>query len=613
MIWKPWLSTHRGHAAIVVVALLLTAPALGTGLVADDLFHELMLRTDPGVGENLSRPFDLFAFATGDISANHRLMDEGVFPWWTDPTVKLAFWRPLTCLTHLLDHQLGAHNAFLMHLQSMIWFAVLLLGVASLYRRLLVPAWVAGLALLLYAIDDARAPAVAWVANRNALVSMAFAVPALVFHVKWRRDGDRRARWLAPALLGMGLLGGETALAVVGYLVAYACCLDRGNARERVLSLLPYAFVLLLWQVGYTWTGHGVAGSGVYVDPARAPLAFLRVTTVRMPLLLSAALLGPWADLWEPLALYGKSLTPWLFGWSTVVVGVFAVLILPLAKRDRVTRFFAIGCVLSTVPMCSTFVHDRLLMVPCLGSMALVARLIAAWISEARQHRRARSVGVGVLALAHLMIAPLFLPVRSYAAVGESRRLLSRAYDSIASDATISNKTVVLVNPPFDPFASYFPLARQVERRPRPKHLRWLATGATALRIERTDDRTLLVEAESGWLSTTSERMLRNPETASARAGDRVDLTDVSFEVVRVSDRRPRQIRVRFDVPLEDAGLVWLQWSHDERGYVPFRPPAVGANVEIAAVDMRRALSFMTGGARAGATRDAVQGGAASP
>jgi hypothetical protein len=592
------LSTARGRTATVIVALLLASPAIGTGLVADDFLHELMLNPDPGIQGLLHRPFDLFAFATGDVAANHRLMDEGVFPWWTDPTVALSFWRPLTCLTHLLDHWLWAQSTVLMHLQSLVWFALALIGVACVYRRLLVPSWVAGLALLLYAIDDARAPAVAWVANRNALVSMALATPALVFHDRWRRDGDRRARWLGPVMLALGLLGGETACAVAGYLVAYAACLDRARVRERLLSLVPYAFVVLAWRLFYAWTGHGVAGSGVYLDLARDPMGFLRAAAVRLPLLLSAAFVGPWAELWESLGLWAPALQPWMLGWSVLVIVMVALVVLPVAKKDPVTRFFAVGCVLASLPMCSTFVHDRLLMVPCLGSMAVVARVFASWIEAPGARRLVRTAAVGLLAIVHLIVGPLLAPVRAYAAVGESGRLLKHAYDSIPSDPSVARQTVVLVNPPFDPFASYFPLSRQAEKRPRPAHLRWLATGATPLRIERTDERTLLIEAKRGWLSTTSERMLRNPERAPAQVGDVVNLSDVSFEVTRISDRRPHTIRVRFAMPLGDSRLVWLQWDGDTRGYIPFLPPPVGSSVEIAPVDMWRALSPLSDRAR---------------
>jgi hypothetical protein len=614
---------------MVILALLLTAPALSTGLVADDLFHELMLRPDPGIQGIVHRPFDLFAFATGDAAANHQLMDEGVFPWWADPTVALSFWRPLTCFTHLLDHWLWAQSTVLMHLQSLVWFALVLLGVACVYRRLLVPPWVAGLALLLYAVDDARAPAVAWVANRNALVSMALATPALVFHDRWRRNSDRRARWLGPVMLALGLLGGETAFAVAGYLVAYAACLDRGQVRERLLSLVPYALVVLAWRLLYAWTGHGVAGSGVYLDLARDPVGFVYAAAVRLPLLLSAALVGPWADLWEPLGLWAPGLKPWVLGWSVLVVALVAFVVLPVAKKDPVTRFFAVGCVLASIPMCSTFVHDRLLMVPCLGSMAVVACVLASWIEAPRSRllgkgpskgpsypplasaagpspsaltRLVRTAVVGVLAVVHLIVGPLLAPVRAYAAVGESGPLLKHAYDSIPSDAGIAQRTVVLVNPPFDPFASYFPLSRQAEKRPRPEHLRWLATGATPLRIERTDEQTLLIEAKRGWLSTTSERMLRNPDTAPAQVGDVVNLSDVSFEVTHVIDRRPHAIRVRFGMPLGDSRLLWLQWDRDTRGYIPFLPPPVGSSVEVDPVDMWQALAPLSGRARGGPT-----------
>jgi hypothetical protein len=203
-----------------------------------------------------------------------------------------------------------------------------------------------------------------------------------------------------------------------------------------------------------------------------------------------------------------------------------------------------------------------------------------------------------VLVIVHLVIGPLLLPVRAYAAVGKSGPLLKHAYDSIPSDPGVARRTVVLVNPPFDPFASYFPLVRQVEKRPRPHLLRWLATGATPLRIERTDERTLLIAAKCGWLSTTSERMLRNPDSAPAKVGNVVNLSDVSIEILHVIDLRPDVIKVRFAMPLEDTRWVWLQWDRDTRGFVPFLPPPVGSSVEVEPVDMWRALSPIAAAAK---------------
>ena len=76
---------------------------------------------------------------------------------------------------------------------------------AVLYRRLFGregrgALWAAGLAALLYALDDAHSLSTAYLANRNALLATFFGLLSLYCHVRWRDDGraaPRRARVLS--------------------------------------------------------------------------------------------------------------------------------------------------------------------------------------------------------------------------------------------------------------------------------------------------------------------------------------------------------------------------------------------------------------------------------
>jgi hypothetical protein len=243
------------------------------------------------------------------------------------------------------------------------------------YRRFIGPSWVAGLALLLFAVDDAHGPAVGWVADRNAIIALAVAIPVLLFHDRWRRDGWKAGAWLGPLFLGVALLTGESALAICAYLAAYALHLDRSSWRARLASLVPYVVVVVGWRVVYKSLGYGVSGSGVYIDPAREPLAFLAALPMRLPLLLLGQLGVPSSDF--------ASLYPFIAPWLPAVMAVVAVCalaflayaMLPLLKRDPVARFFATGLVLAAIPVCATFPGDRLLLFVGIGAMGLVAQL----------------------------------------------------------------------------------------------------------------------------------------------------------------------------------------------------------------------------------------------
>ena len=88
--WNVITERLRAPWLIVGVALLLASPSLFTGLCADDFIHQLLMRKDPGIAGFAFRPLDLFAFANGDPSRTHQLIDAGMYPWWTDPGVVLA-------------------------------------------------------------------------------------------------------------------------------------------------------------------------------------------------------------------------------------------------------------------------------------------------------------------------------------------------------------------------------------------------------------------------------------------------------------------------------------------------------------------------------------------
>ena len=132
-------------------------------------------------------------------------------------------------------------------------------------------AWTAGLAALLFAIDDAHGLPAGWLANRNALIATLFGMLALLFHDKWRREKWSWLTLLGPAFLLLGLLSGEFALGVVGYLVAYQIVLDSESWRQRVRAFLPYAFVACLWLAVYSLQGYRTWGSGFNVDPTSEP------------------------------------------------------------------------------------------------------------------------------------------------------------------------------------------------------------------------------------------------------------------------------------------------------------------------------------------------------
>ena len=576
---KIWLSKRSTIPWLIALAMLLTASSLSGGLAADDFLHAVVFR-DLSVPRPMSGPLDIFRFASGDPQNARALMDIGQFPWTADPTTRFAFFRPLAALTHGLDYVLWPSSPWAMHAQNMLWFAAALTCVAFVYRRLLGGTWVAGLALLLFAVDDTHGPTVGWIANRNSLIAMALGVPVLLLHTRTRRDGWAAGRWIAPLLFVVALLAGESALAIVAYLFAYAVHLDRGSLRERVVSLLPYAGVLVAWRAVYTHLGYGVSGSGLYLDPGHQPFEFVLAVARRLPFLLLGQFAVPrsdWAQTYEYVAPTGLA---WMLAYAALALALLGAAMYRVWRRDPVARFFATGLVLAAVPVCGAFMSDRLLLFVGVGAMGLVAKLVEGALSFGERTASA------FLLFVHLGLGPPLLALRAH--FNDYQVWIDAADKTIPRSADVTTKTVVIVNPPNDLFFCYVPAVRAVRGEPAPARIRGLADVVTRVDVTRIDERTLRVRPSEGFLGHEPERMLRGA-VRSLKVGSVVETPGMTVTVSALtSDGRPAEALFRFDEPLEAPSLRWLSWTRE--GFAPWTPPPVGEVVHLPAHDVRRAV-----------------------
>ncbi len=570
------LASPRIAGIVAAIAIVLTLPAAWTGLALDDHFHAMRARgADP-----TASPFDLFNFASGEPGCLTHLIDQGVLPWFSSSGLKLAFWRPVSSFMHWVDYNYLGAWPWLMHLESLCWYAVLVALAAKLYRRLITTPWVAGLAALLYAVDDAHGLPVGWIANRNAVTAAAFGMAALVSHDRWRRDGWRAGIVVGPCFLALGLLSAEAALATTAYLAAYVLFVDRAALARRIASLAPYGVVLALWQIGYRSLGYGASGSAFYLDPVREPRLYSASLAKRGVALLVAQFLTPPSDLWA-----------WLSPGSTIIVMVFALAILawvgwvlaPLIARDRTARFFLTGLVLAVLPVCATFPSDRLLIFIGFGAMGLVAQVLGAltdgatWMPRARRYVVPARVLGGVWLVGHLVLSAMFLPVSAYAPrVPEAMVEAATAQLTLGPD--LRTKDLIVVNTPDLLRAMYgFVIPRGANSQPR--HARFLSVTFGSAVVERTDAQTLTVKPREGYLHDMSSGLVHS-EAFPMHRGQRVEMSGMTAEVIEMNaEGRPAAVSFRFTRPLEDPQLRFVSW--DGKRYVDFVPPVAGASVVV--------------------------------
>ena len=546
----------------------------------DDYLHKLLMIGSDSPIRPLDSPIDMFNFFDGDPDRTAEIMDYGFFPWWTYKGIKGEFWRPLASITHWLDYILWPDIPLLMHVQSVLWYGILAAAVAFLYRRFISITWIAGLAALLYAIDDAHGMPVGFLANRNAVMATLFGVLTIIVHDKWRRGNFRIGLVVGPALLVASLLSAEAGISTCAYLFAHAVFIDRGTLRRRFAAMIPYLAVVVIWRFLWTYLGYGVENMGAYIDPLSEPLSYIAAVKNRAPFLL----LGQWALPPSDLTIMIHPKYAILLWRSALVfLVILIVALIPLLWRQRSTRFWATGMVLSVLPICATFPSDRLLMFVGIGAMGLVAQFIYTVFGKTEEQQKRTLwripalVLAGIFILIHLVIAPLVLPVRAaYPMI--PKKFANKLMLTEALDESVVNQDLVIVNPPITFLMLQSPMVWECNNQPMPRHLRILTSSLfQPVEIYRPDAKTLVVRPTYGFYAYVLDALFRNKQNPFS-VGDRVELTGMTVEIREItSDGRATEAAFIFSVALEDPSLRWLQYK--DRAFVTFTPPAIGQKV----------------------------------
>jgi hypothetical protein len=523
----------------------------------------------------------MFRFFRGDAERTTRVMDLGFFPWWTYPGLKAEFCQVVTVWTHRLDYWLWPDLPVLMHFHSLVWFAALVVAVACLYRRLFDSAALAGLAALLFAVDDTHGTPVGFLANRNVLIASLFGVLALIAHDAWRRKGWRLGVGLAPLLAAISLFAKEEGIGTYAYLGAYALWLDPRGRRRGCVALAPYAVVLVAWRALRDHWGYGVRDMGLYVDPLADPGPFVAALAARLPVLL----LGQWglppSDVAALLSSRGQTVL-WLCALAFAVW--LCVVCLPLLSTNRLARFWATGMLLAMIPVSATFPMDRLLVLPGIGAFGLLAQMLRlVFVEEAYKPLdrwwRILALPLGYcLIVIHLILAPLALPFRA-ANPTLPRGIEQSFYVRTPLPESVGHQTVVIVNAPSAAHAGLLPLLRVQSGVAPPLHTRVLGPGMSALVIRRIDEKTVLIRPATGYLHWVLDKVFRS-DRRPMTVGQSVELSGMTACVTALNDHGlPAEVSFHFSVPLEDPSLIWL--CYRRRAFKRFTLPSVGEGVEL--------------------------------
>ncbi len=606
---------HRYLAVVLVLlAVLVYLPTLWSGWWADDLVHRAKLLgslplggagpTDPYPPTLPSVLMELFIWIDPDKDIRP-FMDFGSMPWWTLKDIRASFWRPFAALTYWVDYRLWPDSTALMHAHSLLWFVLVIALLAFTYRRLMAPAWVAGLAALLFTLDDLHYSTVNWLASRYVLSTFFFGLLAILAHDRWRREGLRAQGFLSSIWLILALLSGEAGLGTVAYLFAYALFLDRGAWRKRLLSLIPSLTVVAAWRIIYRYLGYGVSGTGLYLDPTLDPLGFLTGVIERGPILLLGLLGEPDPARYAALSVTG-SYYLWLF--AILFLGTAFFLLLPLFRRDRVACFWAAGMVLCIVPASAcTLPAGRLVLFAGLGGIGLVARVIGGVLDRQNwmpigQTRRASVWALTILFIGLHVIIPAW---HAFKRITRGPYVASKSgwKPGPLLPPNVEGHDVVIINHP-NPFSLlYLPIYQKLVGQPLPARIRVLAPGFFAVELTRKDKVTLVARSECGFLippdclpkNESAEFPMLSPIYTDQRLnlafrdrnhplklGESIELPGVSIEVTGLSkEGDPIEATFRFQRPLENPSMKWFQWDWESKSFISFHVPSIGEKMRV--------------------------------
>jgi hypothetical protein len=120
---------------------------------------------------------------------------------------------------------------------------------------------------------------------------------ALAAHIRWRETGWGPGRALSIIGFALAFTASESAFAIMAYLFAYEACSAPGGGKERLRAAGPELMLVAAYLAMFQLTGLGATGGG-YVDPLKAPIAFLIELPGRWLFLVGSLIAGLGADLW---------------------------------------------------------------------------------------------------------------------------------------------------------------------------------------------------------------------------------------------------------------------------------------------------------------------------
>ncbi len=542
---------------VVVLALgvLLFQPGLRSPLMLDDYIQAAMVDGTYGPPRG---PFDLYDFV-GQGEAP-RLVERGFLPWWSHPALKIRFFRPLASVLRWTDQRVLGRSPLPLHVHSLAWWVVAVIAARALFKRFLAPRPLL-LATAIFALAPCHVLPLAWIANREVLLSLSFGTFGLAAYARWREERRTKDGALAFVLFALAVLCGEYGLGFGGYVLAMELVRRREALARRALGMAPFAVPVAVYLAVRARLDYGTRGSGFYADPLAEPLEYARVAPWRALVLQAQAWLSYSAD---PAAGTTESIL------VTVLVLTGLALVFVVWRRVRseldapareASSWLLLGSVFALAPVLAVLPSPRVLAVSMLGVAVISALVIdRAWWPRTAEPRRGMAELVGLvgtaLAFAQLVHGPgtSYLLARRHHT--EALAFKRQTTELAARLGEVPGTDVVVVRGVARMFFAPFALTPHGEG---PKRWRILSqTGHVLLLRQGPRAFDVVVKTDSSVFPIGDGNLFRS-KSLLVRAGDVFRMPGATASVLDVGPAGPRRVRFDFD---DDLG-PWINEKSD--------------------------------------------------
>jgi protein O-mannosyl-transferase len=129
-------------------------------------------------------------------------------------------YRPLSVVLYAIEYQIFGKNAFMGHLFTILWYALLCFILYKTLMLLLVKIQngvvIAGLSAIIFTMHPIHTEAVANIKGRDEILALLFSVLALYLAVKWADLGKRKYLAFSAISLFLGLMAKENSITFLG-------------------------------------------------------------------------------------------------------------------------------------------------------------------------------------------------------------------------------------------------------------------------------------------------------------------------------------------------------------------------------------------------------------